>query len=388
MKDFEQQYFLEILRKYRLGDATKEETRFLEAYYNVFDLNEDLIKEENEQDFLFLKSTIKNNIDSEIRRLDKKTIVKRIWPVWIKYAVAASLLLFVSAGVYLLLKVNAPDNLTAVAPSSILPGSNKAVLTLGDGKRIVVGDALKGEIARQIGVYITKTASGQIVYNLSPGNVQQGEVMQNSISTPNGGQYQVILPDGTKVLLNAASSLTYPVVFTGKERVVTLTGEAYFEVAKNKQMPFKVRSGMQTTEVLGTHFNVNAYADEREIKTTLEEGSVKVYTDEAATLISPGQQALVSRAGSGGVSKININLEKELAWKNGIFSFENEDIKTIMRQIARWYNVEVVYKGDLPKDKFFGEISRKSNLAEVFRILELNNVGFTVKGKTVEVFYK
>jgi len=167
-----------------------------------------------------------------------------------------------------------------------------------------------------------------------------------------------------------------------------LDGEAYFEVAKNKAMPFRVKSGMQTVEVLGTHFNINAYQDESAIKTTLLEGSVKISSGSGEALIVPGQQAVVNRTGVHGVLKMAANVEKETAWKNGLFSFQGDDIKTIMRQVARWYNVTIAYDDNITSEKFNGEISRTSNLADVFKILELNDVKLSVNGNTVTVSSK
>jgi ferric-dicitrate binding protein FerR (iron transport regulator) len=257
-------------------------------------------------------------------------------------------------------------------------------LTLAGGRKIVLNDAATGEIARQSGITITKTDDGQIVYSVA---AEDGQILQNTISTPRGGQYRVILPDGTNVLLNAASSLVYPTAFKGVERLVQLNGEAYFEVAKNKNMPFRVKSGGQTVEVLGTHFNINAYEDENSIKTTLVEGAVKVSSSIGSSLIVPGQQAVLSREGNGAIFRRNVNIDKEIAWKDGMFSFENDDVKSVMRSIARWYNVDVSYKGDLSDIVFSGEIFRTAKLSEVFEILKLNNVQLDVQGKTIIVSY-
>lgn len=389
MEEIDKKYFLEILKKYRLGKATSQEIEFLEAYYNVFDLNEDAVNDENEKDHLLIKASLKNRIDQRIILLDNKTNTRSMRNAWIKYAAAAAILIFCTIGAYFLLHTN-QSNLSAQKVNDVAPGGNKAMLTLANGTRIILDDAQKGKIAQQSGITITKTADGQIVYNTTAesNELQDADhIPQNVFSTPKGGQYKIILPDGTSVLLNAASSLTYPAFFHGNERAVTLVGEAYFEVAKNKKMPFRVHSGMQTVEVLGTHFNINAYADEKTIKTTLAEGSVKVSTDGGSILIVPGQQTVVHRSGNGAISTLTVDMDKELAWKNGVFAFENDDLNYVMRQISRWYDVDVVYADNLPDDKFFGEISRNSNLTEVFKILELNNFKFDIKGKTVKVSY-
>jgi transmembrane sensor len=390
MEDLHRQYFIEILKKYRLGNATSEEINFLEAYYNLFEFNDDIVHSENEDEYSFVKNAIKKEVDRDIIQYQKKLPGSGLRSIWVKVAAAATILVFFSVAGYFLIKDR--NEKYQASRANIAPGGNKAMLTLSNGKKIMLDDVAKGEIAQQSGVSITKTASGQIVYNAIANkngtSIQnRGEVLQNTFSTPKGGQYQIVLPDGTTVFLNAASSLIYPTSFHGTERVVTLTGEAYFEVAKNKDMPFRVKSGIQTVEVLGTHFNINAYTDESAIKTTLLEGSVKVSSAINSSLIVPGEQSVVNKAGNGTISKHNVNLEKETAWKNGVFSFENDDLKSIMRQVARWYDVDVVYEGNLPDERYFGEISRKSNLSEVFKILELNNIKFDVEGKTVKVSY-
>ena len=273
--------------------------------------------------------------------------------------------------------------------NDIAPGGDKATLTLADGKKISLTEAQNGKLGQQTGAIITKLADGQIIYSMiaAEEGTEGSEVTQNTISTPNGGKYQVILPDGTKVMLNAATSITFPTAFRGDHRQVKLDGEAYFEVAENKNQPFIVSSGTHTVEVLGTHFNINAYSNEKAIKTTLLEGSVKVSVGGRSALIVPGQQTLVERDNPLEVIKRNADLSKEMAWKNGIFSFEKDDLKSVMRQLSRWYDVNVVYSGDFPDEEFFGEISRNSNLSEVAKILELNNIHLEIAEKTIKVTY-
>jgi len=385
-------YFKQLIQKYNNGTATNEEIEFLERYYNAFDLQNDLITDENETAYQDVKQSIKNRIDERIGEQDNNEVVyNKSW--WIKYAAAAIILVSCSVGLYFIQKQNKPVSQQNNAAQLIHPGGNKAMLTLSNGTKIVLDDAHNGKIASQSNISITKTNNNQIVYAVAPGSSEAGDEqlayqLQNTISTPNGGQYALVLPDGTRVMLNAASSLTYPAAFQGKERVVQLDGEAYFEVAKNKDMPFKVKSGAQTVEVLGTHFNINAYDDEASIKTTLLEGSVRVSSGTNAVTIVPGQQAGTKRTETGEISKYTVDVDKETAWKDGLFSFQNDDLKSIMRQVARWYDVKVVYASNLPNEKFIGEISRTSNLSDVFKILELNNVHFAVEGKTVTVSAK
>jgi hypothetical protein len=385
MDEANKEYFKVLLTKYRLGEATNEEIRFLEAYYNLFELTDNLITDENEADYLPLKSTMKANIDQKIAQYEKKPLTMPSKHGWTKYAVAASILLFISVGTYFFTRSGHKVNHVAANNySNIKPGGNKATLTLGNGKTITLDDTTNGQIAQQAGVLISKNANGEIVYTAAQST---DEVLQNTIATPKGGQYKVILPDGTNVWLNAASSLTYPTAFKGTERLVTLNGEGYFEVTKNKEMPFRVRSAGQTVEVLGTHFDIDAYADEAVVKTTLLEGSVKVSVQANSAMIVPGQQAQFAKGGAGIIRLQKVDTDKEVAWKNGVFSFADEDIRTVMRQVSRWYDIDVVYEGKIPDEKFFGEISRSSNLADVFKILELNNMKFDVDGKTVTVSY-
>jgi transmembrane sensor len=388
MNQLSKRYFKRILTKYRLGKATADEIKFLEAYYDVFELNNDLITAENEKDFVFVRQAVKSSVDKEINKHNKQNKILQPKTLWVKYAVAALILFFITFGILFIIKKDKAGNkVAATTYKGITPGGNKATLTLANGTQIILEDALNGEIARQAGVSISKTASGLLVYKaLNNGSSVQHGSQQNSIATPKGGQYKVILPDGTSVWLNAASSITYPTSFTGNERLVSVTGEAYFEVAKNKDKPFKVKSALQTVEVLGTHFNINAYADEAVIKTTLLEGSVKIASSAHSAIISPGEQAVLNKDAS--ITKRQVDTQQEVAWKNGVFSFKGEDIRSVMRQVGRWYNIDVVCESNVSEEKFFGEISRSSRLDDVFKILELNNVKFTVEGKKVTVSYK
>jgi len=270
----------------------------------------------------------------------------------------------------------------------IVPGGNKATLTLADGSKIMLDDATKGEIAEQAGISITKTADGQIVYTTSNSNSEASgsKLTYNTIETPIGGQYQINLPDGTKVWLNAASSLKYPTQFAANERRVELTGEGYFEVAKKgegKKIPFIVKTASQTVEVLGTHFNINSYMDENCTKTTLLEGSVRVSQNATTKLLHPGQQSIV-KSNSFEVEKVDI--ESEIAWKNGYFDFK-EDIESIMKKLSRWYDIHVVYKMDKdPSLMFGGKVSRSKNIYAVLSIIEeTGNVHFKVEGRRVTV---
>jgi ferric-dicitrate binding protein FerR (iron transport regulator) len=262
-------------------------------------------------------------------------------------------------------------------------GGNRAILTLGDGSVITLDSAANGLLAQQGGVQVMKTANGQLRYEGSGG--PQDAFSRNTMRTPRGGEYRLTLPDGTKVWLNAASSITFPVAFAGSERAVQITGEVYFEVAHNKAQPFRVTTGGMTVEVLGTHFNINAYAGEAAIKTTLLEGAVNVATGTARTLLQPGQQARVSGGGQVTVAP-DVDLDEVMAWKNGYFQFNDADMQSVMRQLENWYDVTVTYEGgEAPHRSFGGGIQRSLPLTKVLRILEENNVEFKVEGRSITV---
>jgi len=282
------------------------------------------------------------------------------------------------------------NNKEIVAISSqnkgLMPGGNKAMLLLADGTSVPLDDSSNGHIINQGNTKVIKLSDGQLVYTSSGSPVT--EVLYNTISTPRGGQYQLTLADGTKVWLNSASSLRFPVVFQGLNREVEVSGEAYFEVEKNAKHPFKVTVHVankepETVEVLGTHFNINAYEDESNLRTTLFEGSVQVHHSTGITRIKPGQQL---QSGTGMATVINnADLEEVIAWREGVFHFEDADIKHVMRQISRWYDIEVEYKGNVSQH-FEGSIPQNVNIMKVLNMLELTGeVKFKIVGRKVVV---
>jgi len=311
-------------------------------------------------------------------------IMKRKWKF--HYAAAAIIVCMLSTGVYFLLKQE-PRKQTGRAENikkdknEVAPGGNKAVLTLADGSSIILDSSRNGMLTTQGNSKILKL-NGVLSYNTLKNNTS--EVLYNTISTPRGGQYQLILTDGTKVWLNAASSLRYPSGFVGKERKVELTGEAYFEVTKNAAMPFKVKVNEMEVEVLGTHFNINSYEDESTIRTTLLEGSIKINKKGGSNLLKPGQQAQLNKKGE--IKIINdADVEKAIAWKEGKFQFDRADIHAVMRQISRWYDVDVAYTKPV-SSHFGGTISRDVNLSQVLKLLHLTGeVTFRVQDKKVVV---
>ncbi|WP_316817519.1 FecR family protein [Pedobacter nyackensis] len=359
-----------------------------------FVLTEDaaaLVKSARQSEMSFDEITgLHNRIQDTIVEEPQRAIVLPVRNTyWRKIAAAAVILITLSVGSFYYLS---PQSLSGTLANDIAPGGNKAILTLANGEKIVLTDAKNGDLAAQSGVVVTKLTDGKIVYTVKD---QAATTKANSIETPKGGQYQVVLPDGTKVLLNAASVLTFPTSFTTvKERRVQLKGEAYFEVAKvmmkdkelkskEHRMPFIVVTNKEEIKVLGTHFNVNSYVDEPVSRTTLVEGSVMVDAFGASQMLTPGNQAV---AGNGTLTVAEANMEEVLAWKNGSFMFESEDIASVMRKISRWYDVDVVYEGAIPKDRFGGTVSRFSNVSKVLSKLELTNkVHFRIEGRRIIV---
>lgn len=259
-----------------------------------------------------------------------------------------------------------------------------ASLILADGKKLCLNGNNAGKLASQGSADVVKTNDGFIVYKTSA-QADAGDLQYNTLSNPKGSNViGVKLEDGTRIWLNAESSLTYPVAFTGNERNVSIQGEAYFEVAKNKRKPFKVLHNGTEIRVLGTHFNVNAYANTSHTNVTLFEGSVRVSNGKTSGLLKPGQQASVNDKHIKVKSVINV--DRAVAWKNGYFSFDKADITEVMDQIARWYNVTVRYEGELPVEKFGGDLRRNSKLSSVLKILGTSGVKFKVEGNTVTVF--
>jgi transmembrane sensor len=388
----------ELFRKYLDGRCSEEELALLLSYFrkteNEVRLRE-LIREglektggnEGEENWSLVTEQTLKNILQQINAESTRTIplYRRSW-----VGVAASLLIILSVGAYLFYpsqkKSEGPVRGTeqiAKVPD-LLPGGNKAVLILADGSQVVLDSAGNGIVAQQGSVQI-QLQDGQILYKGTGSKIDP--IQYNAISVPRGGQYQLVLSDGTKVWLNAESSLRYPAHFPGTERKVYLTGEGYFEVAKNKA-PFRVDiDNRSIVEVMGTHFNINAYREELSINTTLLEGRVKVISQvsSAELELSPGQQSRLSQNGQIELNR-SPNIEDVMAWKNGKFQFgEASDIKSIMNQISRWYDVDVVYEGEVT-DHIGGTISRDVNASKVFEMLEMTgSVKFKIEGKKVIV---
>jgi transmembrane sensor len=386
--------FIALIGKYLAGLSTPEEEQLLVRYYKSFQQSE-----EWDEATLGSANVLENKIFQRLKETiaEKQQAPVRVMGFFKKYsAVAAAIVaLLLSGGVYFLINHNHFNRETSNSKSGIAskkstndlpPGGNKALLTLSDGSSIVLDSAQNGTLSSQGNTKILKLNAGQLVYHAA--NTHADEVVYNTITTPKGGQYQVTLQDGTKVWLNAASSIHFPTAFAGKERRVEVTGEVYFEVAKNKNMPFKVKANEMEIEVLGTHFNVNAYYDEASLKTTLLEGSVKISNKKGNNLLKPGEQAVINKTNGDAQVITDADVDEAIAWKEGRFQFNNADIPSVMRQIARWYDVEVAYEGNIPTDHFKGKITRNANASSVLKILSRSDEHFRIEGKKIVVTSK
>lgn len=377
---------LRMVRRYLSGKATPEEKDFLEAYYSFFEKKQDFIGRLKAEEKKLLEQELEAGIWNAVKDQEKKSILL----LWAKIATAAMVLLCLSIGVYNFIgKFESKESIAKMpSPKEIPPGGNKAILTLANGKKIILNDASNGMIAQQEGSYVEKTQDGKIVYEVRPeeDGVISSSLEYNTIEIPKAGQFQLILPDGTRVWMNSQSVLRYPTKFNNKERRVELTGEAYFEVAHDERLPFRVHSRYQELTVLGTRFNVKAYADESGASTTLLQGKVEVSNlfSGKTKILSPGNQSVITPDGAIAVS--TVNAEQAVAWKSGFFAFDNQDIETIMTIISRWYNVDVEYKNVNKGIRLGGTFSRSSNLSELLKNLELiGDVHFKIDGRRVVV---
>ncbi len=299
--------------------------------------------------------------------------------LWLRLSSAAAILLLAGAAFYLLARHQQPAQITAAAAAKhaidIPPGRQGAILTLADGSKVSLDSMNNGVIATQPGTKIILNKGGLSYSTQTAGSEP---IAYNTMTTPKGRQFQLTLPDGTKVWLNAASSLRYPTLFGGKDRMVEVSGEAYFEVAPNNR-PFRVKIDNTTEiQVLGTHFNVNAYTDESSVNTTLLEGAVRIVKGDRKMILPPGQQALTGQSQAITLNT-NPDLEKVMAWKNGIFDFQDATLEEVMRQLQRWYDIDIVYEKNIPKIEFVGKMGRDLSLSEVLHGLELSKVHFRLE---------
>lgn len=378
----------ELLKKFQCGKCSSAEVRLLKRIYNVSSKSKLHFK--TDVDFENIGAEIWSRLPSSTDKGDGFKSSRHA--LLLRAASIAAIFLVVLGAAYVFFDKGARVNVVSKSvKSKIEPGINSATLTLSNGQKLILSQTTDINLAEQSGAHISKTKDGQLVYiinNLTASN----NVGFNTLSTAKGENYQVILPDNTKVWLNAASSITYPTFFAvGKERTIKLVGEAYFEVAKQQNKdglkdPFIVNTYDQQVKVLGTHFNISSYPDEETTKTVLLEGSVKISLksdDKINAILKPLQESSV--AGNRLIISSIENAEGEVAWKNGLFHFDRSDIKSVMRQVSRWYNVDVIYKGNVNNASFTGEMYKNLSLSNVLEGLSYTGLRFTVSGRNIIV---
>lgn len=381
----------QLIKLYNSGQASPEEKARLERWYEQVNGND---PDYNEADREVVKEQIRSGISQRLSSQSDTGYSGRInlQSRWMQ--LAAVLLIAIGISFYFyqhsLKREVTVNKVVKKYADDLKPGGNKATLTLAGGQEIVLNNARIGILVNEANTAIRKTRDGQLVYNTSGSTSKLHSSEINMITTPAGGQYQVTLSDGTKVWLNSASSLKFPPVFSGNARHVEVTGEAYFEVAKNK-IPFYVKALNTRVKVLGTHFNVMAYSDEEIQETTLLEGSVNISMNSGGIhdnnyTLSPGQQARVSPSSNSINVLRGVDTDYITAWKDGLFLFDNTSIEKVMNQVRRWYNAEIIYESRRPEVRFTGVIPRSNNLSDLLRVLEMaGGVKFNIKGNRIMV---
>lgn len=380
------EYLQELAHKAKQGSLTNEEQAFFDTWYNSY--KDELL--ELPEDYVRNSNVIRDRMLKNLKQRVKADKIQhgRIIPIfWRRTAVAASILLCLGLGLY---EYTAHQNKTTtpiVARTKVLdlpPGSNQATLTLAGGRKIILTNSLKGQIAVQGNTTIQANAGGAIAYNAA--SQSETAIAYNTLSTTRGQQSPVplVLADGTKVWLNAASSITFPTAFNETNREVKITGEVYFEVLHNENKPpLRIIANGQVVQDIGTKFNINAYADEPVVKTTLLEGSVQLTAGGTTKTLKPGQQAKVK---GGAVKVINdADTEEAIAWHKGLFKFNDADIPSVMRQLSRWYDVDISYEGKVSDRQFSGKIYRNISALKVSDILSYNDIHFRIEGKKIIV---
>ena len=392
------QRITELTTKYRQGTLSATEEVELEAWLNASESNrhnfEERLRENTTLEGLAIFQEGSEIEESEMSRLEflsgeksdlkKATVYRRLSSRWAYAATIAAATMLLAGSLLYLLKPGSkrmPPDLTAGRQATdITPGSIKAILTLADGSSILLDSTKNGVLPNQGNTRVLKVPNGGLTYTVQSDT--KGPMTYNTITVPVGGQYQVVLPDQSKIWLNSNSSLRFPTAFSGPDRTVELTGEAYMEIAKNTAKPFRVNVHDMMVTALGTAYNIMAYPEEKKMKATLLEGSIRVNLGATAAILTPGEQVQVDTHLK--VIK-NIDTDAVIAWKNGFFQFDNADIKTVMRMIARWYDVEVKYEGNPVDYQIAGLVSRHNNVSVVLHILELSGFKFKVNGKTITV---
>lgn len=374
-----------LLKKYEAGTCTPEQKALLEKWLEEKQATSGW-QWDSEEERAQVQQLMRAGIEGRIfGKRQEKGNVSRI--TFKKIAVAASLLLCCLTAIWLFRNNGPQETKRLYTEKAVKPGSHAARLTLSDGSEILLDDSATGVLFNKAGIKILQPANGQLLYETTdaPFRQENADLRNNTLSTPRGGQYRITLPDGTVAWLNSATSLSWPAAFTGSERVVVLSGEAYFEVAKNSRQPFRVKA--RNTEILatGTSFNISAYEDEDRVAATLVEGGVNVSVSTNMISLRPGQQA-ITFTGSSNIQKKEVDTDQALTWLQGNFLFEDQDIQSIMRNIARWYNVEVRFEGKPNHMKFGGTYSRSKGLEELLKHLEsLSNIRFRISNNRVTV---
>lgn len=380
----------DLFARYKNNSCTAEEIEELLEYFKA-DRNElqfkelighQLAEQVGQQDDLEIATEeVYGNLKIHLQQ-DETPVRKSFAYRWLAAASVIALLGFTG---YLITQNSHPQLVTRVIKpqNTIISGSNKAILTLSNGKQIVLTGAANGVLASQGKTKIVKKANGEISYDAQNATDGSDAVAYNTIAVPRGGQYQVVLPDGTSVMLNAASSLTYPITFTGKTRNVELKGEAYFEVEKNKEMPFVVKANGVDVRVLGTHFDISAYEDDASVATTLLEGSVRLSKGNNTVMLTPGQQG-VALNNQTDIAVKTADVDQVIAWTTGDFIFNDLNIKEVMKIVGRWYDIDVAYQGNVQGKRFGGKTSRYKNITELLDYMKITgNINYKIDGRRV-----
>lgn len=382
----------DLLEKYNQNSLNPEEKSRLDSWYiyqaaqNTDEISPTDLREVTE----LLKTTLPLEYPAPAK-------THALWP---RIAITAAATVTLIFGVWFYNSVQSPHQPELISgsgnTSDIAPGKQGATLILADGKSIRLSDAINGTLANEAGVEITKTEDGQLIYDIKAKTTPSSDpsvIRYNTLSTAKGETYQLRLPDGSKVWLNAASSISYsPTLTAGGQRSIKLNGEAYFEVAKDKANPFIVTTNGQEVRVLGTHFNINAYGDEKEVKTTLLEGQVRVVRLNARQTLStvaktvillPNQQSILSSTGQ--LRLVDVDASLAIAWMQGKFKFDNASLEDVLREMSRWYNVQIVYTNGIPERRFTGDIDRNLTAAEMLSVLQFTKVKFSIQGQQIIV---
>jgi len=373
--------FKELARKCELGIATDAELKKFDEYYQ-FMLNR---HQEWDNNLMGEEEAVKKNIfdklKNDIKNYEKPKRILRIY----KYAATIAILFSIGLIYKYEFSKNENEDIAEVQSAEKKSNHNKAYLTLANGTKISLTDASNGHILQEAGLSVSKTKDGQVVYRITDLSANAEHPTTNTISTPAGGKYMVVLPDNSKIWLNTASSITFPTAFAKSERNVMVTGEVYLEVSKDPSRPFKVKTGKAEISVLGTHFNIMGYDDEPNTKITLIEGSVRVNLGESSQVIEPGQQALFN-SNSNKIEVKNVDIDDVTGWKDGYFQFDNTPIDQVMREIKRWYDIDVVYIGRKPNISITAMISREKKISKILDLIKQSGgLDFEINDKQIIV---